>query len=121
MTLDAEYPEVHGIDPSVSSPLNAYFEDKFYDLRDAAMESLNGVLTGRTPDYQTVALMYYQVPYNQNDLLSIVLNSYLYAGGDYPTLNLDSYTVNLATGQALKVQDLFSSDSDYAPVLNEYI
>jgi len=63
----------------------------------------------------------YHIKYNQNNLLSIVLTDYQYAGGAHGLTVQSSYNYDLASGQDLKLSDLMKSNSGYIAYINSVI
>lgn len=63
----------------------------------------------------------YHIKYNQNNLLSIVLTDYQYAGGAHGLTVQSSYNFDLASGQDLKLSDLMKSNSGYISYINSVI
>jgi len=63
----------------------------------------------------------YRVAYNDNDILSVALDGYMYTGGAHGMSWRNSVTTDLATGKIYKLNDLFAKDSNYQDVLNEKI
>lgn len=55
------------------------------------------------------------------DILSLVLNSYIYSGGAHGSTLLDSYTVNTRTGEMYTFASLFNSSSNYKKVILDKI
>ncbi|WP_297523072.1 DUF3298 and DUF4163 domain-containing protein [uncultured Clostridium sp.] len=63
----------------------------------------------------------FHVPYNNNDILSLNVMNYYYAGGAHGLNNLISYNYNVKTGEELKLKSLFVSSFDYKTHINEKI
>lgn len=86
-----------------------------YDLMWALIEGYDG-----SPN-QAETYFDYHLKYNQNNLLSIVLTDYQYAGGAHGSTIQSSYNFDLASGQDLKLSDLMKSNSGYISYINSVI
>ncbi len=58
------------------------------------------------------------VTYNDDSLLSIVLDEWAYTGGAHPMSYKRAFTFDTRTGDALRLADLFRVDADYRARLN---
>ncbi|MGL5576913.1 MAG: DUF3298 domain-containing protein [Sarcina sp.] len=63
----------------------------------------------------------FHVPYNTNNLLSLNVMNYYYAGGAHGLSNLISYNYDIKTGKALALKDLFIEGYDYKNLINTKI
>ena len=63
----------------------------------------------------------YDIKYNQNGLLSVVLSNYQYAGGAHGSTIQTAYTFDLNTGCQLTLSDLMKSESGYRKVFDAQI
>lgn len=61
-----------------------------------------------TYDYQVS----YEVKFNENNLISIVMNDYMYTGGAHGTTIVTSYNFNILTGQQLFVGDIAKNQTN---------
>jgi len=86
-----------------------------YDLMWALIEGYDG-----SPN-KVETYFDYHIKYNQNNLLSIVLTDYQYAGGAHGLTVQSSYNFDLATGQDLKLSDIMKSNSGYISYINSVI
>ena len=63
----------------------------------------------------------YAVEYNNNGILCIVLNGYVYSGGAHGYPLQETYTFDLATGNRMKLSDLIADDKAFAQlVIDEF-
>lgn len=117
------YPEIDGIaDKNIQNEMNAIFK-KHAD--DAILEGLKNAAdlapsVIEFPDMpgQCGTYVDYQIKYNQNDILSLVLTNYEYAGGAHGSTVQTAYTYDIKTGLQLTLKDLFKSDGDYSSIIN---
>ncbi|MGL6105990.1 DUF3298 and DUF4163 domain-containing protein [Romboutsia sp.] len=63
----------------------------------------------------------YEVPYDQNNLISIIITKYQFTGGAHGMTFLDNYNYNLLTGERLQLKDMFKDGVDYKSIVNDYI
>lgn len=63
----------------------------------------------------------FHVPYNANNLLSLNVMNYYYAGGAHGLSNLISYNYDIKTGKELTLQDFFVQGYDYKNFINTKI
>ena len=56
--------------------------------------------------------MSYEVEFNENNLLSIVMNDDIYTGGAHGTTIVTSYNFNILTGQQLFVGDIAKNQTN---------
>jgi len=61
----------------------------------------------------------YQVPLNEQGLVSIVFSIYTYAGGANGITMFSSLTMDTNTGETFEFDDLFKADSDYRKTLSD--
>lgn len=62
-----------------------------------------------------------EVSYNKNNLISIPITTYEFTGGAHGMTYLTSFNYNLATGDEIKLKDIFKKDVDYVKIANKYI
>jgi hypothetical protein len=58
---------------------------------------------------------------NNNDILSFVVNTYMYTGGANGQTRVDTYNVDLREVKNINLSDLFKSGTDYKTVINNEI
>ena len=63
----------------------------------------------------------YRIKYDQDNLLSIVLMDYQFAGGAHGDTIQTSYTFDLKTGAEYGMKDLFTKDSSYTSLFNDLV
>ena len=63
----------------------------------------------------------YELTYNKNNLLSIPITYYQYTGGAHGLNTKISYNINLDSGSAIQLKELFKDGSEYQIKVNEYI
>ncbi len=63
----------------------------------------------------------YVVTYNQNDVISLVMDQYAYTGGAHGTTLRQAFTFSLKDGKRLLLGDLFGANPNYKKLLNEKV
>lgn len=63
----------------------------------------------------------YVVTYNQNGVLSLVMDQYAYTGGAHGMTLRQAFTFSLKDGKRLLLKDLFGANPNYKKLLNEKV
>ncbi len=127
LTATIQYPKLDGLaDTTVQSAVNNMLEQAGRDALAAGQQnasdmaaSIRDGYTGAVGKCETV--FDYMVTYNQNNILSVVMSEYQYAGGAHGGTVQRAYTVDLAKGKVLAFSDLMRQRADYAPYINHAI
>ena len=92
---------------------------KFFNDMQSQAKEYNDSL----PDIETkfVANVNFDIKKNSDNILSILVNYYKYAGGAHGYYEDIAYNIDTSTGKFLKLKDLFKEDTDYKNVINEEI
>jgi len=92
---------------------------KFFNDMQSQAKEYNDSL----PDIETkfVANVNFDIKKNSDNILSILVNYYKYAGGAHGYYEDIAYNIDTSTGNFLKLKDLFKEDTDYKNVINEEI
>jgi len=90
----------------------------FNDIQNQAKEYNDSL-----PDIQTkfVANVNFDIKKNSDNILSILVTYYKYAGGAHGYYENVVYNIDTNTGKFLKLKDLFKEEVDYKNVINEEI
>lgn len=93
--------------------LNAYYQQKMFNdykkivqLREQAMENTIPPNTSYAYDHT------FEVTFLSYNFVSIMENTYEYAGGAHPESTYDAHTFSLKTGKELTLRNLFLSPND---------
>lgn len=108
-TVKTENKKVEEIFTTINSDINAFVARITNDAKKDLFH----------PKY--VVKSSFEVPYNKNDLLSLVVNNYEYLGGAHGMTTLIPYNYDLKTGGKLILKDLFVDGYDYKKVCDEFI
>ena len=75
------------------------------------------------PDIETkfVANVDFDIKKNSDNILSIMVTYYKYAGGAHGYYENVAYNIDIRNGKFLKLKDLFKEEVDYKNVINEEI
>ena len=90
----------------------------FNDIQSQAKEYNDSL-----PDIETkfVANVNFDIKKNSDNILSILVTYYKYAGGAHGYYENVAYNIDTTTGKFLKLKDLFKEEVDYKNVINEEI
>lgn len=58
---------------------------------------------------------------SNNDILSFVINTYMYTGGANAIFRVDCYNIDVEKSTGVEIKDLFKEDADYKKAINEEI
>jgi hypothetical protein len=108
--LNATYPQIKGLeDEELQERINQTLFKKIYDFKNIYEIS---------PEYEYRERA--EVTYNRNNLISVKYEGLLWHTfpAAHPVDIIDSITVDLKTGQAYELEDLFKSGVDYKDRLN---
>ena len=72
-------------------------------------------------EYNFVANVDFDVKKNSDNILSILIKYYKYAGGAHGYYENVAYNIDIRSGKFLTLSDLFKEDIDYKSVINEEI
>jgi hypothetical protein len=94
-----------------SEGASAHYSYATHELYNTAVtEYINDRKSG-APFRTYTAMSVYQVPYNQNDYLSIYTDAYEFTGGAHGNTLRSAQTWNLTTGRRMQLGDFFSNQS----------
>lgn len=129
LDVNLQYPQIGGLSSTeaqdtINSVLreaavncvNEGFQNA-YDLKSYREE------TPENQDYNPKCGSYfdYEVKYNQNGLLSVILLDYQYAGGAHGSTLQMAYTFDLNTGKELSLADLMNANAGYTSYINSAV
>ncbi|MDD5437525.1 MAG: DUF3298 and DUF4163 domain-containing protein [Patescibacteria group bacterium] len=117
--IKATYPVMTGGQNSVTTAFNAKIKS-FIDLEVAQFKKD----TQSAADYPGVGPLYlnyyYNIPYNQNGLISVVMQKESFTGGAHPNTTYKTYLFNTQNSKFLVLGDLFKPTSDYLGTIASY-
>ena len=121
-----KYPQIEGLaDENIQNDINAIFkkhaDNALLEGAKNATDLAPAVLEFPDMPGQCETYVDYQIKYNQNNILSLVLINYEYAGGAHGSTVQTAYTFDLKTGQQFALKDLFKSGTDFTSILNNSI
>ena len=116
INIELDLPIVNSIDKGVNG------------IFDTINSDINGFVNRITSDAKKdlfhpsyIIKSSFEVPYNNNDLLSLVVSNYEFLGGAHGMSTLIPYNYDLKTGSRLILKDLFVEGFDYKTVCDNYI
>ena len=126
LKLTLQYPYLSEMkDEKVQNAINLVFEKAAAAARvegeKNAADLKQSIADGYGGSGQSETYFDYQVQYNRNGLLSVVLLDYQYAGGAHGSTIQSSHTFDLSTGKELSLSDLMQSGSGYAAYFDKQI
>ncbi|OPA76307.1 hypothetical protein BVG16_19135 [Paenibacillus selenitireducens] len=119
-TITVQYPQLSGLkDAGIQEQINSLFEKEAKSYVANAKEASKGA-------YNDVGFQYeytsnYDIKYNTNHVISVILWSNEYTGGAHGMPGQWSYTINLETGKVYKLDDLLASNPNYKEMINAKI
>jgi Predicted secreted protein len=115
------YPSVSGMsDETVQAAINKVFYNKAVEAVKAGKENakaLSGFSTAATCE----TFFNYEVSYNQNGILSVIIDDYQYAGGAHGSTVQSGMNFDLATGKQIGVSDLFQDKTGAFKEINDKV
>lgn len=117
--VNIEYPQVSGLsNASAQQKINAVLEKTTLQFAAEAKEEMQKRQEDeREYEYETQ----YLVTYNQNGVLSLVMDQYSYQGGAHGGTFRQGFTFSLKDGQQLQLDDLFGANKDFRKTLNNKV
>lgn len=112
-----EYPQVSGLaNASVQQKINAALKQATMRFAAGAAEDIANRSAAESMPYEYDAE--YVVTYNQNGVLSLLLNQYGYSGGAHGMSYRQAFNFSLKDGKLLLLRDLFGANPNYKKELN---
>jgi hypothetical protein len=123
LKLTIQYPELKGLDNAeVQEKLNSMFAKLAAEAKNRAYEIEKYIGEDELArNVKAEGYFNYQVKYNRNGLLSIVIYNYEYTGGAHGMTVQSSYTFDLNTGKEYELKDLFPENTDYVSIISKDI
>ena len=126
LKITLQYPEIQGLDDkTVQDGINSFFVKSAVNAANEGLQNADEMARdtdGHTGSPNKCETYFdYRLKYNQNGLLSVVLTDYQYAGGAHGLTVQSSRTVNLKTGEAYELKDLFKGDADYVSLISSTV
>ncbi len=124
LLVDIQYPKIWGLSDDILEPMNRFFSGRFGDAWAQASENEQALIEEAGPNElarQTQLIANYSITYNENDIIGMLLDTYLYTGGAHGGTLRVGYTADILTGKAFSLKDMFKPDTDYVSKLNAEI
>lgn len=118
-TIHLEYPQVSGLENAAAQQA---INDTLKQTYDSFAAHVNTSLADRSNEDRPYEFdSYYVVTYNENGVLSLVLDQYEYLGGAHGMTVRQGFTFSLKDGKRLLLGDLFGANPNYKKQLNQHI
>lgn len=120
-TVSVYYPEVYG---EKYKNVNNEFKVgclKYIDEIKNSLKSSTVSSNDKSSNKKYSVSIDYKMPYNKNNIISILQDYHSYTGGDNEISYISSTNINTKSGKYIKLQDLFKKDYDYKTVINDEI
>jgi hypothetical protein len=116
--IKANYPVISGGQGEVAAAFNAKIKS-FMDAEVAQFKKdSQATYPGPGPYYLNY---YYDIPYNKNSLISVVLQKEFYTGGAHPNVTYKTYLFDTQNSKFLVLSDLFKPTSGYLAAIAAYV
>lgn len=124
LIIDVEVPQINGIiNENAEKVINSKIMDYTYmwinEVKEISKEYFGPPLN-EVPTFPYKLVSRYEVKRN-NDILSMYIDYYEYAGGAHGITNRVTYNIDVNTGKELYLKDLFKSKYDYTSIINDEI
>lgn len=116
--IDMQYPWISGLDAAMQDKMNAFFANRTAPALEQAYQSERDSIAAAEYHWPTELCLNYTVTYNQQSLLSILFDDYIYMGGAHGSTLRTGYTVDIKTGTSYALKDLFAPGTDYVSLLS---
>ncbi|MGL5614915.1 MAG: DUF3298 and DUF4163 domain-containing protein [Sarcina sp.] len=103
---------------NLTKKINNRLDETLVDLMSLA-EQEKADKTGSGNLYELDSL--YEVPYNQNNILSLYTLDYQFTGGAHGITTLVPYNINISNGKYLTLNNLFKKEFNYIEFINNKV
>lgn len=103
---------------NLTKKINNRIDETLVDLMSLA-EQEKADKTGSGHLYELDSL--YEVPYNQNNILSLYTLDYQFTGGAHGMTTLVPYNINISNGKYLTLNNLFKKEFNYIEFINNKV
>lgn len=110
--ITVSYPHFDGmINQSAQDKMNETMETLVEQFINDANTRIEDAKRYNMHEFRSEVRLNYKVWYNDNGIVSVTLNSYKFFGGAHGMSDLQGYTFNLQSGEAIPYADIFNWDS----------
>ena len=123
--ITISYPHFDGmVNQAAQDKMNETVETLTEQFIDDAYTRIEDAKQHKTHEFSSEVQLNYKVWYNDENIVSVVLNSYKFFGGAHGMSDLIGYTFNLQNGEVVPYTDIFKWDSDsrnlaYSCIMNK--
>jgi len=126
LEVDITIPVIQGLeDKQVEEKINQTIQEDILDfkyrIKTESEEYLHEAKKEGGEIRKYMAIAYYIVHYQTNDLLSLSVFYYWYTLGAHGCTVQEAYNLNLANGEKISLQDILKEKKDYLEIINREI
>ncbi|WP_155591172.1 DUF3298 and DUF4163 domain-containing protein [Lysinibacillus cavernae] len=111
---DLNYPQVFGLtNKAVQDKINTTFKNHIIKSAENKKQLLQNQ-SKQNPEWSYITA--FDVEYNKNDKLSIIIYDYQYTGGAHSEGYAQTYNFSLKTGEIIRLNDILKNDENYTKV-----
>jgi len=126
LEVDITIPVIQGLeDKQVEEKINQTIQEDILDfkyrIKTESEEYLQEAKKEGGEIRKYMAIAYYIVHYQTNDLLSLSVFYYWYTLGAHGCTVQEAYNLNLANGEKISLQDILKEKKDYLEIINREI
>lgn len=123
--VELNIPLISGMkDQALQEKINRNFETEIITFKDEVEKSAEEELIEQE-NWMTIypyqAYVSYELPYNKNHILSIIINYYSYTGGAHGMTVRKTLNINTDSGKILEIKDFFPGNGDYQQIVLEEV
>jgi len=126
LEVDITIPVIQGlVDKQIEEEINQTIKEDILDFKYRIQtESEEYLQLAKKEGWEIrkcMAIAYYIVHYQKNDLLSLSVFYYCYTGGAHGCTIQEAYNLNLVNGEEISLQEILKEKKDYVEVINREI
>ena len=126
LEVDLTIPVIQGLeDKQIEEEINQNIQEDIlnfrYRIQTESEEYLQEAKKEGGEIRKYMAIAYYIVHYQTNDLLSLSVFYYCYTGGAHGCTIQEAYNLNLVNGEEISLQEILKEKKDYVKIINQEI
>ncbi len=126
LEVDITIPVIQGLaDKKIEEEINQTIKENILNFKYRIQTELEEYLQLAKKEgwkiRKYMAIAYYIVHYQTNDLLSLSVFYYCYTGGAHGCTVQEAYNLNLANGERITLPDILKEKKDYVKIINQEI
>ena len=126
LEVDITIPVIQGLeDKQIEEEINQNIQEDIlnfrYRIQTESEEYLQEAKKEGGEIRKYIAIAYYIVHYQKNDILSLSVFYYCYTGGAHGCTIQEAYNLNLVNGEEISLPEILREKKDYTKVINQEI